>query len=258
MTHNCLTGWMRKLVGYKELQLSLDVKDGEAPAQFPPRLRYQTPQKLHEPVMAAIREKLGVRSLKLVRYNVNQWVSPMFVKPKGRQDPMTGLELLRFLTDFRAVNAGLQWNAHWVSWMPTLEDMRASVPRWAKWFWPEDIKDAFEHVVVVEEDREKLTVAPPVRLTASMFTHEELTSWGYTEEEIADLGEADDLLLQWQHAPQGLAPIAPFWNVYMAHGLSALFSEEWHQWLALFVDDILGFGYTEKHAKDRQRIVSMA
>ena len=80
----------------------------------------------------------------------------MFVKPKGRVDQMTGLELLRFLTDFRAVNKGLQWNEHWVSWMPTLEDMRASIPRWAKWFWPEDIKDAFEHVIVVEGDREKL------------------------------------------------------------------------------------------------------
>ena len=110
-----------------------------------------------------------------------------------------------------------------MSWMPTLEDMRASIPRWAKWFWPEDIKDAFEHDVIVEEDREKLTVVPPVRLTASMFTHEELISWGYTEEEIADLGEVDDLLLQWQQAPQELVPIAPFWNVYMAHGLSALF-----------------------------------
>ena len=83
----------------------------------------------------------------------------------------------------------------------------------------------------MKEDREKLTVAPPVKLTASMITHEELTSWGYTEEEIADLGEEVELLLQWQHAPQGLAPIAPFWNVYMAHGLSALFPEEWHQWL---------------------------
>ena len=50
--------------------------------------------------------------------------------------------------------------------------------------------------MVVEKDREKLTVAPPVRLTASMFTHEELTSRRYTEEEIADLGEADDLLMQ--------------------------------------------------------------
>ena len=45
--------------------------------------------------------------------------------------------------------------------MPTLEDMKWSVPRWARWFFPEDIKDAFEHVVVAEKDREKLTVAPP-------------------------------------------------------------------------------------------------
>lgn len=108
-----LSDWMdEKLMEYQDLQLSTDVKGGEAPAQFPPRMRYQTPQKWHEPVMAAIREKLGVRLLKLVRYNVHWWVSPMFVKPKGRQDLLTGLELLRFLTDFRAVNAGLQWNAH--------------------------------------------------------------------------------------------------------------------------------------------------
>ena len=177
--------WMdKKLVGYQELKLSLEVKDGEAPAQFPLRLRYQTPQKLNAPVMAAIREKLGMGSLNLVKYNVNQWISPMFVKPKGRVDQMTGLELLSFLTDFRAANKGLQWNEHWVSWMPTLEDMRASIPRWARWFWPEDIKDAFEHVVVVEEGREKLTVAPPIKLTANMFTHEELRSWGYIDREI--------------------------------------------------------------------------
>ena len=47
-----------------------------------------------------------------------------------------------------------------------------------------DIKNAFEHVVVVEKDREKLTAAPPVKPTADMFTHEELTSWGYSAEEI--------------------------------------------------------------------------
>ena len=101
---------------------------------------------------------------------------------------MTGLELLRFLTDFRAVNQELCWKAHWVDWMPTLEDMKVSIPRWARWFWPEDIKDTFEHVVVAGKDREKLTVAPPIRLDAKSFTVEELRSWGYNEEEIKVLG----------------------------------------------------------------------
>ena len=41
MSDKQLSDWMdEKLVGYKELQLSLDVKDGEVPAQFPPRMRY--------------------------------------------------------------------------------------------------------------------------------------------------------------------------------------------------------------------------
>ena len=156
----------------------------------------------------------------------------MFVKPKGRQDPITGLELLRFLTDFRAVNQELCWKAHWVDWMPTLEDMRVSMPRWARWFWLEDIKDAFEHVVVAAEDREKLTVAPSIMLDAISFTTEELRSWGYNEEEIEELQGADELLLQWQHTPQGLAPTTAFWNVYMAHGLSTLFGGEFHKWIA--------------------------
>ena len=53
-------------------------------------------------------------------------------------------------------------------------------------------------------------------------------------------------------------PTGTFWNVYMAHGLSKLFDEEWHKWMALFVDDVLGYGHTEQQAKDRQRIIGMA
>ena len=162
------------------------------------------------------------------------------------------------MTDFRAVNSVLEWAGHWVAWMPTLEDMRVSIPRSARWFFPEDIKDAFEHVVVHPGDREKLTVAPPVRLKPSDFTVKELKGWGYTEAEIQELMGCDEILLQWQHAPQGLAPIAPFWNVYMAHGLSACFDEDWHRWMALFVDDVLGHGVTEAQAKLRQRMIGTA
>ena len=31
--------------------------------------------------------------------------------------------------------------------------MKYSIPRWATWFFLEDVKDAFEHVVMAEEDR---------------------------------------------------------------------------------------------------------
>ena len=110
--------------------------------------------------MAALRDKLSVGSLKLVKYNYKQWISPMFVKPKGRKDPLTGLELLRFLTDFRAVNSVLEWAGHWAAWMPTLGDMRISIPRSARWSFPEDIRGAFGHVVAHPDGRGKLTLIP--------------------------------------------------------------------------------------------------
>ena len=137
VTDEQLGDWMEeKLVGCAPPELNLEIKPGnEAAAQFPPRVRYQTAQKLHAPIMAALRKKRGLGSLRLVRYTTSQWISPMFVKPKGRQDPIIGLELLRFLTDFRAVNQELCWKTHWVDWMPTLEDMRVSISRWARWVW---------------------------------------------------------------------------------------------------------------------------
>ena len=60
------------------------------------------------------------------------------------------------------MNGALEWTAHWVRWSPTLEDMKYSIPRWAKWFFPEDVKDAFEHVIVAEADRHMMTVVPPI------------------------------------------------------------------------------------------------
>jgi hypothetical protein len=136
--------------------------------------------------------------------------------------------------------------------------MKYSIPRWAKWFFPEDVKDAFEHVIVAEADRHMMTMVPPIRIAFIDFTAEELESWGYSRDEITDMGRAGELMMQWQHAPQGLAPIAPFWNVYMAHGLNCLFGEEWHRWIALFVDDVLGYGMTKEQAVWRQRIVNSA
>ena len=42
-------------------------------------------------------------------------------------------------------------------------------------------------MVVAEKDREKLTVAPPIRLDAGSFTEEELSSWGCSNEETEDI-----------------------------------------------------------------------
>ena len=78
-----------------------------------------------------------------------------------------------------------------------------------------------------------------------MFTDAELSEYGLSEEQIRLLRLEGELLLQWQHCPQGLAPIAPFWNVYFSHGLNALFGEEWQQWMVMYVDDIMAYGISE-------------
>jgi hypothetical protein len=260
MTDQELDEWMkRRLVGYEPLKLKLMRKSTEtAPFQVPPGTRYATPQKLHAPVVAGIKQKLKTGSMKLVKYHYQQCISAMFVKPKGRIDPDTNLEALRFLTDLRALNSSLEWSKHWVEWSPTLENMRESIPKTAAWFFEEDVKDAFEHVQLADGDEEMLTVSPPVKLTPDMFTDEELQEWGYSQEEIKELRECTELLLQWQHCPQGLAPIAPFWNVFLAYGFNALFGEEWHQWWALFVDDLLGHAQEKKWAVVRQRMLTAA
>jgi hypothetical protein len=104
----------------------------------------------------------------------------MFVKAKGRDDPETGMEAVRFLTDLRALNNALEWPAHWVQNTPTIESARNDVPAWAAWFSSEDVKDAFEGMVIAEGSRHYLTVAPPVPLGPGDISKEELREWGYT------------------------------------------------------------------------------
>ena len=245
MTDEQLSKWMDdQLVGYVQPRLKLKVKSEEtAPHQVPNRSRYQTPQKLQASVLASIRQKVKSWSMRVVPYNYKQRISMLFTKDKKRIDPETGLQALRFLTDLRAVNSSIDYSGHWKQWMPTIEEMRRSIPIWAKRFACEDVKDAFEHVILDEEDWHMLTVAPPVRLKQSDFTDEELLSWGHSAEEIAAIRESDDLLLQWRHCPQGLSAIAPFWNVFLSHGLNAIiiFRNKWLSWMACFVDDLLIF-----------------
>ena len=87
------------------------------------------------------------------------------------------------MTDFRAANAALEWSSHWAEWMPTIEEMKAAIPSNAKYFFSEDIKDAFEHVKVAIGDEYMLTAAPPIRLTSEDFSDDELEEWGYSPQD---------------------------------------------------------------------------
>ena len=109
-TQEQFDAWMKeRLQGHVAPELSLKVKKDETvPSQVPPRERYARPQKLHKAAMEAIKEKLRLGSMRLIKYDYKQWVSHMFIKGKGRVDPETQEEAVRFLTDFRAVNGALE------------------------------------------------------------------------------------------------------------------------------------------------------
>ena len=178
--------------------------------QVPKRSRYQTPGKLKAATLAATKEKLRGGSMRLVAYEANQWISQLFVKGKGRIDPATGEEAVRFLTDLRSLNNAIAYPGHWNQEMPTLAHIKADVPQWAEYYAEEDVSNAFEGMITVEGQEHLLTVAPPVRLNADSFTDKELRSYGMKEEEIQALKQSDDWLLQWVGVPQGLASAAPF------------------------------------------------
>jgi hypothetical protein len=183
-----LESWMKgKLEGYELPRLHLRVREDESvPYQVPVKARYQTPTKLREATLHALRKKLDAGWLKLVPYDPEAWISMMFVKAKGRVDPETLLEAVRFLTDLRAVNAALDWPAHWMDKCPSIEGVRMGVPWWAEWFAEEDVSDAYEGMRLAEDRKNMLCCAPPIPVGPETFSREELQRW-LTEGEIEEL-----------------------------------------------------------------------
>jgi hypothetical protein len=218
--------------------------------------RYQTPGKLKKATLAATKLKLKEGTMRLVKYEANRWISQMFIERKGRVDPATGEEAVRFLSDLRSLNNAIDYPAQWNQEMPTLADLRADVPRWAEYFASEDVSNAFEGMTTVGGQEHLLTVAPPIRLNMESFTEEELRSYGMSSEEITALKESDDWLLQWTGVPQGLSSAAPFWNCHIADGFNRLLGESWRDYWAQYVDDCMPFGATREQCGNRQRILS--
>ena len=114
--------------------------------QVPKRSRYQTPGNLKKATLEATKAKLKEGTMRLVKYEANQWISQLFVKGKGRIDPVTNEEAVRFLTDLRSLNNAISYPGHWNQEMPTLADIKADVPQWAEYFAEEDVSNAFEGI----------------------------------------------------------------------------------------------------------------
>jgi hypothetical protein len=240
-------------------RLRVELKKANTVAyQVPKRSRYQTPGNLKRATLEATKAKLKEGTMRLVKYEANQWISQLFVKGKGRIDPVTNEEAVRFLTDLRSLNDAISYPGHWNQEMPTLADIKADVPQWAEYFAEEDVSNAFEGMQTEEGQEHLLTVAPPVRLNADSFTDEELRSYGMSDEEIETLKQSEDWLLQWVGVPQGLASAAPFWNVHIADGFNRLMGESWRDYWAQYVDDCLVFSATEEQCRHRQRMLTIA
>ena len=104
--------------------MRLEVSTGNtAPHQTPRRARYQTPSKLIPAVMTTIKLKLKEGKLTLKEYDSSMRTSPMFVKAKGRTNPLTGEEAVQFLSDLRGLNKSLVYPEHWVQYSATLGDL---------------------------------------------------------------------------------------------------------------------------------------
>jgi hypothetical protein len=248
----------KKLVGYTLPKHYVEVKEGEnVPYQVPIRERARTTPAREPAARAELKLRLQRGHLKLVTYDRKFWISRMFTKGKDRVNPETGLEAIRFLTDLREVNKAIQWPKQWGDECPTIERVAETIPRSARFFASEDVKDAYEGCGMDKRSRHMVVAATPFEVWAHQFTDEELRM--FSDEPLDKLRASDrPLLVQWQGMPQGLASAAPFYNVHLADGLNQLFGESWRGWWSIYVDDILVHGSTYAHCALRQRLIQNA
>ena len=183
-----------KMRKFKMKDLSVTRSDEQTiPYQVPKHARIKAFEHRRAAAIAGLRLRMERGHLKLVRYESNQWIANMFCKGKGRENPETGLEAIRLLTDFRKINAAIAWPKWWTEECPTIDRVKQSIPKTANYFASEDISDAYESARTSDDSRHLLTAVPPVVLKASMFSDEELEKWGI--ETVKELREAEHLLV---------------------------------------------------------------
>ena len=105
-----------------------------------------------------------------------------------------------------------------------LKEYGQAIPRGSKFFASEDVSDAYESARVTADSKHLLTAAPPIPLKASNFTDKELEEWDVGT--VESLREAEELLVQWNGMPQGLAVSATFFNYHLTDGFNRLLGED--------------------------------
>ena len=128
-----------------------------------------------------------------VNYEHAMWVSPAFGKKKGRKWSGTDMEMYRSLSDLRKLNPALKKPpAHWLDSIQDARELAQDVPPGTQYFLPCDnvISDAFSTMMQANTSRaQKLCVI-----------------------------ELNGRVVMYLGGPQGLAPIALFWNTHIQDG----------------------------------------
>ena len=203
-----------------ELTLQLQGQLSDIPYQC--RHDYQVPPHLQAAARAQIDEEIATGNMKYVLYQPQMWISPLFIKAKGRTDPATGMPLVRLLADLRQPNANLKHPHYWSLGAPNLPVFPDFViPSADMHFTCLDIKNAYHTCSVSPGSRHLLVV------------------------------RYGDRLLQYQTAPQGLSTSALFWPRHLEFGFNRLLRPGWNEWCRVFVDDILIYGATENECAAR-------
>lgn len=193
--------------------MDLQVDQEEIP--FQTRKSYGVPFKLAQAADLAIQAEIDAGRLCEVEYDESFWISPLFVKNKGKMDPETGLPSVRLLADLTLLNDHLvipdYWR-HYAANISTFADFVEPSPQGH--YTLIDIKSAYHTCYITPASR---------KFVVTRFKNR---------------------LLQYQVCPQGLSASALFWPIHLSAGLNKLLGETWQKWARVYVDDILIYGKT--------------
>ena len=187
---------------------------------FQVRSAYDIPSSLQRSVESQILKEIKLGHLKYVDYDPKQWISPMFVKSKGKIDESTGLPAVRILADLRHLNSHLSHPIYWsqqcanLSTFPDFVELGEDVH-----FCKIDIENAY-HTCEVHPSCQHLLVI-----------------------------RYNNKLLQYLTCPQGLASSALFWPQHLAAGFNQILGSKWQTVTSIFVDDILIYGKTKSECE---------
>jgi hypothetical protein len=157
----------------------------------------------------------------------HDWVSPLFMKGKGRFDD-DGDEMLRALCDCSVVNAHTVMTSWWSQFKPVMEDFKAQIPHTSTHFTVRDLENAFELIRLHKNSRRFMVFV--YRLKGKIH------------------------YIQCLVCGQGLALSAYYFPVWLHRKMFRCFGFAFMIWFATYVDDNCIHGPSELRCSNRNLI----